>query len=464
MILQLLLTLLLCSLCLTNLTPNVDLNNNAPQNGAHQNTPRAKFLKRTTFNELGVNRTTFDDLVEDVVFIIFGFMNIPGLLHMAEINAKYESIASLSFRWKYRDFEIQIWQADSNGEEKFRIETRKKVISIDDYYTALGILQHFGNSIRKLRINHSRMQNNHSAMLNHFIASSESIMKLKFDYIRENTLAQFTSPLKAVEDFSCYMYTGDFIGNILPFDQLFPKLKKLMLTLFSDLDYSFIDCHFPHLEHFGYNIGNSPVQQRMKLVESIMTKNPQIKSIDARFATVEFVKTIADLLPNVTNLTLFDFEIKNRSVHFENVQNFKADSLSAGSIDKLTFSSLESVEIKYDIKKFDKWVAFFKQNPQIRRLYLNFFDTISDEQLVGLISELPGLTEMKWGSYGSFNTRVISRVIQRLENLMKFEFSLNIYNEEDVDNFCKQFENEWHVARSPYGNGILLVKRISIEL
>lgn len=43
-------------------------------------------------------------------------------------------------------------------------------------------------------------------------------------------------------------------GDISPFGQLFPQLRRLSVTLEPDADYSYIDCLLPRLEQFSLKI------------------------------------------------------------------------------------------------------------------------------------------------------------------------------------------------------------------
>lgn len=404
-----------------------------------------------------VNKITFDDLYEDVLFLIFYELNFFSLLHVAEMNSKCASIANGVFRVKYRDFEIRLWRADIHDDEKMRIDTKDKAIGIYDYELGVGALRYIGNSIQRIWIDYSRMESNHSTVLNRLIIASESITHFHINFIKEDTFSQFTAPFQAVEHFSCYIYTGNFTGHILPLDQLFPRLRTLKLTLFSNVDYSFFDRKLPNLEEFDFNVGNSPITRRMELIESVLRKNPQIQSIQARFSPAKLIKEVNYLLPSLSNLTLHDFRHNlNETIHFENVKYFNSYSLYIESIDKLTFSKrLASVEMVYNTEKFNLWRDFFRNHRMVKKLHMKFICSVDDEQLVAILLELWDLRELILESYGPFNDDVIKDIIQRHEKLVRFEFSSlgRYYHIEDIADICQRFGNEWSIQKLALKNG-----------
>lgn len=430
-----------------------DNENNYGSQYQHQDENQHKNHKKST---------KFTDLNIDVLLLIVEFLSLPELLHLAEINDGLNSIASDVFRRKYRNYEIEVLRL-ANGddvEERFHLYAiNHKQIEITDYHMALKVFEHFGRAIRKLSIS-ANMCKHHSIVIDQMINRycSESITHLDLGFIEENTLQQFTAPFKAVESFTCYIYKEIQPAKILPFDKLFPKISHLKLTLSADIEYTFIDCELPHLQHLDVNLDYDRANKRGKQIEGLLRKNKQIKSIEIRDFPTDYIKEIKYYLPNLENLTLNEFDIRNETIQLENVKHLKLRTSHPKSIDKLSISSLESLDFMYKEELFGEWVSFFRNHSFLGILHITTCNYLNVEHFMELMAEVSHLVEMKLKTIGYFSAETIVKIIRNFKQLMTFELSLLIYGQCDFNILQKQFENEWIIE--VHSGKVFRMKRI----
>lgn len=171
---------------------------------------------------------------------------IPGML----------PIAQGAFRRKYRNYIVRIQQTERNTpfnmEPAFSENSDKNHIDIYDFKMSVYILENFGQSISQLEIRNTGISNDHSAAISQLINEhcTESLNHLNLHFIKADTFQHFTAPFKNVKNLILNIgYNQPQIksGN-LSLNQLFPRLQVLRLSIHAVIDYSFIDCQFPHLE------------------------------------------------------------------------------------------------------------------------------------------------------------------------------------------------------------------------
>lgn len=75
-------------------------------------------------------------------------------------------------------------------------------------------------------------------------------------------------------------------------------------------------------------------------------------------------------MPKLENLTLSSFDIGKDSLHIEHVKHVVLYETAPFSIEKLSFSNLQSLKMYYASSLMDEWMQFFKQHSNFKRLDL----------------------------------------------------------------------------------------------
>lgn len=407
--------------------------------------------------------TRFTDA--DVQFVILDCLNLTELLDVVKINSNLSLIVGKVFRHKYRDFEFHIAlnnvECENNqNEEGYSVDeraietiTQKSKVKLIDCKLTVDILMHFGRFMRKLTIENDDKMNiptiNIIQIANDYIA--DTVVTLNLPHMRNDTLKQFTRPFKGVRDLNCEIKVNQ-TGTILPFNKLFPELQKISISLQLDLNYSYIDCKLPHLEHLSvklYLIGR--YHKVNEHYEGFLQKNQQIQSINVLgLGTVpeDYIAAISKL-SNVEKLTFMNIQVQNQTIHFESIKHFKYRDYFPQTINKFIFPRLETIVMTYDPKLYNKTLEFFENHRNLSKLELKIVSASRVPlRLDELMMELSNLREIILQNFYSIDIFVISKIIQNHENLEKLTFWTRNYRKADIRYAFERFEHEWNIEQS----------------
>lgn len=402
------------------------------------------------------------DLNGDVLHLIFKHLELVELMNIAEVDAILGGFARNEFRRKYQEYRIDILGHDIYARTRgaLTVDHRRKVIELGDYDVKLNILENFLTGIKKLRIDNRFIEGNELITMNKLVNKfgAEFLTHLNLGNTNNDALKQYQKPFKCVEDLFCIIDISGTARNMLPFNILFPRLRRLSLTLYSGDDFSFIDCTFSELEYLDITVSETSWKQRAQ-IERMIQKNGHIKSIEIKNFPDNYIKTIAELLPNLENLTIFDNCNLDETVRLENVKHFKLYSKSANSINRLSFPQLESIKFVYSSEYFNEWVSFFCNHCNLTKLTINNHFGMENLRLLELTSKLQNLVELTVESYYAISDQIISRIIQQHDELMKLQFSVLHYD--DVEAIREQFQNEWNITKILRPDAILMERKNS---
>lgn len=259
-------------------------------------------------DETGRLRLKFIDLNYDVLFIIFNQLELLDLISVASTDPIVASAAAEVFRHKYQDYRIEVNIFDINndlGDTRWAGDigmsiAPNKHIKISNAELGLKILVHLGSGLTKVLV-HERYAK----------------------YI----LQGLKTPLNGIQEFAVNI--KETVNGVRSFNQLFPQLKRLSVNLKANVDISFVDCEFPHLEFFSTHI-DAEASDCSKQFEALIQKNQHIKAIEINGFPTEAIKTINNLLPNLENVTLSDQQIdtRNETLCLENVKHLKLTGIN----------------------------------------------------------------------------------------------------------------------------------------
>lgn len=152
----LIVSLLLCAGCLSLATQEIESNNNrdAPSRGELQ-------PHRSTENSR--NKTKFDNLNDDVLYLILNYSNLTALTSIAEVRPRFAYFAGKAFLSKYRNYAILIYDGDN-----YEDYANRSSLLIGDYRLGLNVLKYFGKDIKNLRVDNEMLPHEHSRTINKF--------------------------------------------------------------------------------------------------------------------------------------------------------------------------------------------------------------------------------------------------------------------------------------------------------
>lgn len=425
----------------------------------------------TSLGRTNENRTKFTGIIEDVMRLII--QEIPDLIDLLNLAEGHPSITFLvgeAIRQKYSRYETEIWFAndDDSSQLKVNIDPYEKRVQILNYRLSLTMLKCFGWAMKRLTIsNHAihESRENRSANIISYVSTyaSDSLVDLNLGIIKKGTLTQLKKSFPAIETLRLVI-TTDQIGSILPFNELFPQLRRLILTSGNEIDVSFIDCSLPNLEHLSINIFLTTVKKPNSQIEGLIGKNPQLRTLEFTFFPDDYISTVNKFLPNLESLSLGDFVVREDVLHFEHVKSLSVRANDVVPIDKLSLPSLKSAKIQFPIDHSPACKQFFRKHARsLTKLHLKV-SRISDADFGDILAELPYLTEMNF-ECNHINTNAMIRFIETHEQLTKFEFAIRQYEESDLNEIRNRFQNEWEMKdHNHMWCGLLLEKRNSTLL
>lgn len=365
---------------------------------------------------------------------------------MAQISSKFRYIAADIYRRNYSDYEIQVQLEQTKNKSRgkpYNIYTLRKIITIDDLASLSIIMEYFGNNIHKINILNMTKRNytlgSDWAEVNRIVNEYawESMTHLKLGFISNTLWPLFTMPFKSVESLSTIV-NRDTDGMKL--NELCPNLRELHIYLIGEVNYDFIDCKIPHLQHLDMSIEVATAWNNKEQIIGLIQKNPQIRSVDATNTRPEFSKVINQYLPDLENLTFHYDDNQDEPLHFEHVKNCALSTLRNCSIKTLSFSHLESLEIMYFPAGLNAFIEFFHRHKNISRLHFTR-TVITTTDLEQITAELPNLVEVIVDYLGSYsNMENISRFIESRSKLMKFQFRLHDMIATDRNQLREDFE------------------------
>lgn len=432
--------LLLLIVLLYNGYVNAAASSNSDQSVASQNqTDSIENVKR---------KLKLTDLCLDVQYLIAERLDFEDLMYLVEAGPEFSPLAVEVFRRKYKNSKIQIFSARddmyswSRYREKLEDENRNNIY-LSYLEMILNVFKHFGHIIKHVWIANHNINSNKSAIISKCINKyGNGLTHLTIRSVLGETLEHFKVPFEKLEDLSLQTDRFPIDNNILPFNQMFPNLRRLKLELAADSSYRFIECHFKHLERlYASDIGRKGKER----IESLIRENPQIRSIELVYFPTNYVNVINELLPTVENLTLYSLNISNE-ITMTHVKHFILYDIPE-SMAKLSFPQLETIAMIYTASEHNQWVDFFQRHRNINKLHLRQREYLNELKvpLVELTQHLSNLTEVTVELSHHLNIEVINQFLENHKQLQKFTYVKTNFASEMQVALQERFENEWNM-------------------
>lgn len=439
----LLLSLLLNSNYLTNVAAQTSTSNVSVSLSNHEiSNVRAKFK--------------FTDLFTDVQYLILEQLEIEDLIFLADTGPTLSSLAVDVYRRKYRNKKMYIFSARDDWRNSVRqiesVEVGSKFLYFTYLEMILKMFKHFGHMIKDIKIINFNINSDKSAIISACINkyANESLTHLTISSCREATLKQFTTPFTNLEYLSVRTDIIEINKTILPFDYLFPQIRRIELELASKSNYSFMDCHLKHLEHLSVSIYREATQQ-LHQIEGMIRRNQQLQSIKFGTFPANFVNVIHQILPNLSNLTIKYLNISNENeMIYPHVKHFILTHLARDnpkSVAYLSFPKLETIKMIYESTSFNEWMYFFARHQNISKLYLEQNEYIHQMQvpLVDLTAHLQNLIDVTIRVQLYLNIDVINQFFEAHQHLRKFIYMRVNFQTEEEQQLRMRFEHDWDI-------------------
>lgn len=374
------------------------------------------------------------DLNTDVQFLILENLNLTDLLSIAQTNKHLSSLAVDVYRRKFSSKTVMIHDPNFNKTDD---NLNGNVIYIENIETISKMLKYFGAYMTHINAayghNVARIKSIVPLLdrINSWINlyCSENLIHFQIDSFYDDlTLRKMNKPFKRVENITIRGRLQELSGSSLHFDELFPALRRLYLPFLNVHNKNSLYRHFPHLEHIEISTYayTDPSRLTETSVEFILRKNPQIRSIKLSSSSLDFLKILNDLCPNLEWLELDFFEMDSEDkdsseIVFKNVKTFKVYSTLYNVPKNVRFRNL--IQFHTDTLSLSEWgQRLLEKNKQLKKLYLDR-GCVGTEVLDTLTPALSQLVEISLTFCARVDDESIIRFINNNQQMEKFHFS-----------------------------------------
>ncbi|XP_055307887.1 uncharacterized protein LOC129572012 [Sitodiplosis mosellana] len=345
-------------------------------------------------------------------------VDIRDLVALVDANETFSRFATDVYKRKHSIKHVLMF--DPKNESNASIFESDGFIWVEHYGTALRFLKFFGHFIQKMNIHYTinYIAETDPKELNSYINlyCSDTIQSLTIEGTTQSLLDQITKPFKAVESLTI----STRIENIASFNRIFPAVRYLRLTPVYMEDKSSIEQWFPHLEHLYIQLD----QESLSLSDygTLLLRNPQIKKLSIWKCSPEFLYTVNEIVPNITNLSLVDYNPYNESSYrntvFKHVTFFSLLN-SDGHVPKNIFFE-ELTQLQLHSTSTEDWILFAERNPRLEKLDLARVD---DEQFKRIITVQKNLVEAKLRFAEDVSDEHVLEFIRNNRNASQIQFT-----------------------------------------
>lgn len=405
-----------------------------------------------TIDEKKKNDIKLIDLNVDVLLLIFDELDLESVINMVEANSEFTSLGITRYQRMYGN-KVKLLNGFQNDEKfleyvSYYMPRPTPTLNMFDSELILKLFKYLAPAIQDVEFSAGKNGMNQSNTIGQYINKygSKYITKLDLYPVDDNTFEQFTVPFEHVNELFIKMtpYLREFKLPVMAFNQLFPNVRKLYLILQSTTaNYSFFDCELPQFDELKISISND-VSQATDIIERLLSKNQQIRIIISLDFSKDLIKMVHTFLPNIECLMLDSFDTENDTFHFDHVKTFRVNRASSDSIGKISFSHLESINIRCETRDINNWIDFFNRHPNVSRLTLR--NDYHDIPLLQLTAGLHNLTDVVLDC-DNITVKEVTQFIESHEKLRRFEYTIFFFKTEYETTLRNRFENEWNITR-----------------
>lgn len=407
-------------------------------------------------------------LNDDCLYLIFEHIELSGLLKMAQISAKFYTIALYEFKHKYSNQLIRIkdelkWHNYGGYLEQMysNYTQTDQFILFEDYEFLIDTLKYFGCLVKRFQVFKFEDGNVIKSIFSHLnkysIGSLVELIVIDIENIA--WLNEFKRPFPKVHKLSLFDndYRPAFPASKLEFSKdisrKFPNLRQLSYYNRRGFDNAFPNEYFPHLEYAIIEF-SFPLANRVR-IDQFLKLNPHIRSLEVANFVDDYIIKIHSFVPKLEKLSICDgstdsINIK-RPIHFEHIKSFHAFCYHVKSLTNISFSNLENLGIVYSPELYVNWNEFIQNNRNITRLEIDlasnsYFTGEWENDMIDHLERLPSsIIEITLISrHQQLDKYTVVGILKRRQNLMKFTYKTteNIGTEE----LRNELETNWNTT------------------
>lgn len=353
----------------------------------------------------------FLDLNMDCQFMILEKMDFFTLFSMAETSTQFSSLVSEVVRRTFIKKQLIIaspytdWFLDG-----------PRLIGIQHFETAVKVLENFGQFIKNLAIENEFVDDERNAQIFELVRSNcwKSLIEVHLTNPESNFFSKSKNAFSNVEFVDI---TGNF-DNVHNLDETFPKMRRLKLNIRKISNISDIDSKHEFLEDLTVKLLSRKSNDGTfseAVAERLIKNNRQIRRLRLEHSSSNLLRIAADSLQNLDCLELDEYDesstLNDQTLHFETVRRFKIGDSSVSMPSRISFGSLEELEIGVVPHKCTRWLGLIESHSNLRILRINF----------------------------PVDNHIVSRL--RRARLSLYQISLKFYTDFDIENMIKLIQS-----------------------
>lgn len=292
-----------------------------------------------------------------------------------------------------------------------------------NYDLAENFLKAFGGSIKNLHIKYNSIPEDKHNIITKLVSNycSKTLLEFGARLCKNGAFNGVKTPFEKVNRLHFLCEWNDFGENSLPFNELFPKVRHLLLNYPGDDLYNY---HYTDLIKLSaYNIASNNFIQ-------IIKNNPQIQHLILTKNSMDVLKTVSETLHE---LKILDVDIPNNlesyqgpAVQFERVESvyirctdrkIDAKKIKLKNVDSLKLYMSENVG-----NVDDEYAEFIGGITALKSLFI-FDGSLSKSTLSMLSEKLSTLAEVNINFDSSVDASDIWKFVQSNKNIKEFRFN-----------------------------------------
>lgn len=360
------------------------------------------------------NYTQFEGLNVDTKLLILEELDFVSLMTMAEMNQEMRALVVDVYRRKLAAKQIRIIQSVSG----MMVLDEGDLISIDNLNFTTKFLQTYGQFVRNISFNYYNAWNEMHGVMDLVIRHCDSLTNFNLRSFSENAFSIVEKPFPKVEYVSIDGNVSKLFSNTLQFNELFPKMRSLILEQSRMVDRKSLLRNFPNLEHLHLSSWDPLSEDELKLFIEL---NPQIRSLAGFHAPTSFLEFLNDNLPNLDTLdfTLIDGATLSNKIHFHKVTSLRVASSSNNFPTNVKFDQVKELTVDWYFLNPSMWKNFIWRHNTVNKLKLGHAQAKLTDDMIADIGDLPNLQEAFVAIDDRVKTATLVEFMQKNNKLAK---------------------------------------------
>lgn len=238
---------------------------------------------------------------------------LHNLIHLtAELDEEFSSLARDVLEQKLAVKTIVFGTPYMKPSTKnIHVQEMDDFIRIQNFAVASTLLQNFGHFIQSIRIDEYFLDANAKEIYRLVnLHCSETLKKIHLKNSMEDFSYELDKPFNHVKTVHLEGDLRNVADLELNFNKIFPQMRQLILGKLKIYNTDSIEIEFPNLHIFDVEVFEHDIQGRFTedVVEKMIRKNPQIRHLILKNASLKLLNVVNDELKKIETLQVHEYD------------------------------------------------------------------------------------------------------------------------------------------------------------